>query len=77
MLKILQKKDSFLDAFFEICEVLQNLNFTEDSWATAFDFQQHFGHMCSISNKSTADCLSGTSTKNCLQASHSVCRENI
>ena len=27
-----------------ISKVLQNLIFTEDSWGTASDFQQHFGH---------------------------------
>ena len=33
---------------------LQNLNFTEDSWMTASDLQQNFGHItCSINNKST------------------------
>ena len=33
---------------------LQNLNFAEDSWMTASDLQQNFGHItCSISNKST------------------------
>ena len=43
-----------LDVFYEICQVLQNLIFTEDGWATASDFQQHFGHIaCFISNKST------------------------
>ena len=37
----------------EICEVLENLIFTDDCWATP-DFQQHFGHItCSISNKLT------------------------
>ena len=51
---MLQKRDSTLDNFCEICEVLQNLISTEDSWATASDFQQHFGHItCSVSNKST------------------------
>ena len=53
-LTILRRTDSILDAFCEVCEVLQNLIFTEDSWATASNFQQHFGHItCSISNKST------------------------
>ena len=48
------KKDSILDVFCEICEVLQNLIFEENSWATASNFQQHFWHItCSISNKST------------------------
>ena len=36
--------DSILDDFCEIFEVLQNLIFAEESLATAFDFQQHFGH---------------------------------
>ena len=50
----LRKKDSILDVFSEICEVLQDLNFTENIWANASDFQQNFGHItCSISNKST------------------------
>ena len=50
----LRKKDSILDVFCEICEVLQDLSFTEDIWANASDFQQHFRHItCSISNKST------------------------
>ena len=53
-LTVSQKMDSILDVFCEVCEVLQNLIFTEDSWATASDFQQHFGHITySISNKST------------------------
>ena len=47
-------RDSILDIFCEICEVLQNLIFAEDSWATASDFKQHFKHItCSISNQST------------------------
>ena len=51
---ILRKRDSILDIFCETCEVLQNLIFTEDSWATASDFQQHFGYItCSISSKLT------------------------
>ena len=42
------------DVFCEICEVLQNIILTKDSWATASDFQQDFGHItCSFSNKST------------------------
>ena len=50
----LRKKDSILDVFCEIWEVLQDLSFTEDIWANASDFQQHFRHItCSISNKST------------------------
>ena len=58
-LTILWKRDSILDVFCEFCEVLQNLFFTEDSWTTASDFQQHFGHItCSISNKSTLSQLS-------------------
>ena len=45
------KRDSIFDVFVE---VLQSVIFAEDSWATASDFQQQFGHMtCSISNKST------------------------
>ena len=49
----LQNRKTILDVFYEIFEVLQNLIFTEDSWATASDFQQYFGHItCSISNKS-------------------------
>ena len=53
-LTVLRKRDSNLDAFYEISEVLQNLIFTEDSWATSSDFQLHCGHItCSISNKST------------------------
>ena len=52
-LAVLRKKNSILDGFCEICKVLQSLIFTKDSWATASDFQQHFGHVtCSISNKS-------------------------
>ena len=48
------KKDSILDAFCEICEVLHNLKFTKESWVTASDFQQHLGHITySVSNKST------------------------
>ena len=48
------KKDSISDVFCEICEVLQNLKFTKESWATASDFQQHLGHItCSVSNKWT------------------------
>ena len=55
---------------------------TEDSWTTASDFQQHFGHIASsISNKSTksqqADCLSTTSTKSSSQAIHIVYLDNI
>ena len=43
-----------LDIFCEICDILQNFIFTEDSWATASDFQQRFGHIIySSSNKST------------------------
>ena len=39
---------------YDICEVNRNIIFTEDSWVTTSDFQQHFGHItCSISNKST------------------------
>ena len=53
-LTVLRKRDSNLDAFYEISEVLQNLIFTEDSWTTSSDFQLHCGHItCSISNKST------------------------
>ena len=37
-LTILWKRDSILDAFCETCEVLQNLIFIENSWATASDF---------------------------------------
>ena len=32
---VLLKNNSILDAFCEICEILQNLIFTEDSWASA------------------------------------------
>ena len=53
-LTVSQKRDSILDIFCEICEVLQNLIFTEESWATASDFQQHFEHIThSVSSKST------------------------
>ena len=37
--------------FCEICEVFQNLIFTEDNWATASDIQQHFGHITSSINQ--------------------------
>ena len=40
--------------FVKFVKFYRNLNFTEDSLATASDFQQHFGHItCSINNKST------------------------
>ena len=46
--------------FCEMCEVLQNFVFTEDSWATASDFQQYFGLItCSVNNKSTWSQLPG------------------
>ena len=51
---VLRKRDYILDFFYEICDVLLNFIFTEDSWATASDFQQRFGHIIySSSNKST------------------------
>ena len=51
---VIRKKETILDVFCKIWEVLQNLIFIEDSRATASDLQQHFGHIaCSISNKST------------------------
>ena len=51
-LTVLWKRDSVLEAFCKIFEVLQKLIFTEDGRATASDFQQHFRHItCSISNK--------------------------
>ena len=53
-LTILRKRGLHLRCFCEMFEVLQNLSFTEDSWTTASDFQQHFRHITfSISNKST------------------------
>ena len=69
-LTYLQKRNSILDVFCDICEVSHNLNFTEDSWVTASDFQQHFRHVtCSINNINlvTAEFLSRTSTKGCSQ----------
>ena len=49
-----KEKGLHLRCFCEICEVLQNLIFTEDSWVKVSNFQQHFGHITySISNKST------------------------
>ena len=52
-LAVLRKRETILDVFCEISEVLQNLIFTENSLANASDIQQHFGHItCSVSNKS-------------------------
>ena len=46
------KNVSILDIFCEICEVLENLVFTENGWAIASNIQQHFRHItCSSSNK--------------------------
>ena len=52
-LTVLRKWDSmFFVKFLNFYRV--SFFFTEFSWATASDFQQHFGHItCSISNKST------------------------
>ena len=54
-LTILEKRNSILDGFCEICEVLQNFIFKEDNWTTASNTQQHFGGItCPIMNKSTS-----------------------
>ena len=53
-LTVLRKRDYILDFFYVICDVLLNFIFTEDSWATASDFQQRFEHIIyTSSNKST------------------------
>ena len=50
----------YLRSFCKIFEVLWNFIFTEDSWATTSDFQQHFKHItCSVCNKSTQSQLTG------------------
>ena len=73
----LRKRETILDVFCEICEVLQTLIFTEDNWTAASDFQQQFGYItCSNYNKSTYS-LSWTFTMSCSQAIHSVCLQNI
>ena len=48
------KKGLHIRCFLWILWSFTESFFTEDSWTTASDFQQHFGHTtCSISNKST------------------------
>ena len=62
------KRDSILDIFYWICEVLQNLIFTEDRWETASDFRI---------NQLSHNWLSRAPIKGCSQVILSVCLENI